>query len=149
MKIHAFMIVTALFTVTILSIPALAEPNIPYDYGRMSINTAVSGEAAVNETVSLIWSTGTGGAINTYEWKQTDNFVNPGDYSSHTRLTSEIGNESTSWEYLRWNTGNQPVITGSWFMNENTIMQPQYLSSDPIRYSPFVPYNPSGYIPFL
>lgn len=149
MKINAFMIITALFMVMILSIPALAEPNIPYDYGHMSINTEVSGEAAVNETVSLIWSTGTGGAINSYEWKQSDNFVNPGDYTSHTRFTMEIGNESTSWDYIRWNTGGQPVSPGSWFMNEDTIMQPQYLISGPIRYSPVVPYSTTGYLPFL
>jgi hypothetical protein len=150
MNIRAFMLVAALFMVTILSIPALAEPNIPYDFGRMSINTEVSGEAAVNETVSLIWSTGTGGAMNTYEWKQSDTFANPGDYTSHTRFTMEIGNESTSWDYLRWNTGNQPVIPGSWFMNENTIMQPQYLTSGPVRFSPPVPYSPLGsYLPYL
>jgi hypothetical protein len=149
MKIRAFMVVAALFMVTILSIPALAEPNIPFDYGHMSINTEVSGEAAVNETVSLIWSIGTGSATNTYEWKQSDTFANPSDYTSHTRLTMEIGNESTSWDYIRWNTGSQPIIPGSWLMNENTIMQPQYLISGPIRFSPPVPYSTPRYLPYL
>jgi hypothetical protein len=150
MNIRVFMVAAALFLMAILSIPALAEPNIPYNYGHMYINTEVSGEAAVNETASLRWSTGTDGAMNTYEWKQSDNFVNPGDYTSHTRFTMEIGNESTSWDYLRWNTGNQPVIPGSWYMNDNTIMQPQYLISNPFWFSPPVPYRSSGsYLPYL
>lgn len=139
MNIRAFMVVTAIFMVTFLSLPALAGTPIPSDYARMYVNTEVSGEASVNETVSLLWSPGTG---ESYEWKQSDSFVNPQDYTSTSRFTMEIINNSTSWDYARWNNTRDPSTPGSWILNEDTIMQPKYLLGDPVPFYQPLPYGP-------
>jgi hypothetical protein len=127
MKISTFMMVTALFIGAILSIPALASPNVPIDNAHVKINSMISGDAVVNETVSLIWSEGTGDSAKTYEWKQTKTFENPDNYTTHTLFDMTRGNESTSWDYQHWNTEGP-----SWTLNDQSIMQPQYLVSEPV-----------------
>jgi hypothetical protein len=116
--------IIAFILLALVFIPCSASPDSLPGTQHVTIKSEYSGNAVVNETISLKWSTGTPGNMNTYTWQQSSVLTQPGQ-TSLTLLDIDRTNQSTTWQLKR----SSSAIPGIFTLTEHSIIQPQYLTS--------------------
>jgi hypothetical protein len=100
---------------------------------HITIKSEYSGDAAVNETISLKWSTGTFGNMDTYTWQQSSVLNKPGQ-ADNTQLDIERSNQSMTWQLKR----SSSTFPGVFTVDDHSITKPPFSSDSLIPFSPLV-----------
>ncbi len=128
-----------LYVATVLALAILIAPIVTASatFGNSLIKTdsQFSGDAVVNETINLKWSTGT----DTYEWNQASVYKNTSGQRTQSVLNVRQENGSMTWSYQR-NGYSMPFQTSqNQYTDDYSIMKPQYRLSFPVnRFMPIL-----------
>jgi len=116
-----------ILAVSILLAPLVTATQVPFGNSFINTDSEFSGDAVVNNTIDIKWTTWDDNQPNTYEWKDTSILSNTTSQRTHSALN--LGQDSSSsWIYQR--TGFMvPSKSGiSQYMDSNTISRSAFLS---------------------
>jgi hypothetical protein len=122
MKDPNIMFIALLLGLAVLVVPIVSASGFSFGNSVIKSESEFSGDAVVNETIDLKWSTGT----DTYEWGQSNVYNNTLGQRTQSVLNIRQENGSLTWTYQR--NGNiiplQPSVNH--FTDDQAIMKPQY-----------------------
>lgn len=116
------MVIALMLGLAVLVVPIVSAAAFSFGNSVIKSESEFSGDAVVNETIDLKWSTGT----DTYEWGQSSVFNNPLGQRTQSVLNIRQENGSLTWTYQR--NGNtvplQPSVNH--YIDDKIIVKPQY-----------------------
>ena len=116
----------------LLMTPIVSASLTPFGNIMIKTDSEFSGDAVLNETIDLKWTTG----LDTYEWKQSSVNKNMLGQKTQSVLNIRQENGSVSWLFQR-NGFSVPSQTSiNQYMDDKTITKPQYRLSYPA-----IPFN--------
>jgi hypothetical protein len=133
MKKPYIMVIALMLGLAVLVVPIVSAAAFSFGNSVIKSESEFSGDAVVNETIDLKWSTGT----DTYEWGQSSVYNNPLGQRTQSVLNIRQENGSLTWTYQR--NGNtvplQPSVNH--YTDDKIIVKPQYhLPVTGIKYLP-------------
>jgi len=133
MKKPKVMFIVMMLGLAVLIVPIVSASAFPFGNSVIKSESEFSGDAVVNETINLKWSTG----MDTYEWNHSSVFNNTLGQKTQSVLNIRQENGSTTWSY-QTNGYTVPFQTSvNRFMDDQTILKPQYHPLYPaIRFMP-------------
>lgn len=117
----------------LLAAPVVSASSIPFGNSMIKTDSEFSGDAVLNETIDLKWTTG----MDTYEWKQSSVYQNTLGQKTQSVFSFRQENGSVLWSFQRngYNIPSQTPVNQ--YIDQNTITKPQYHLSYPvIRFMP-------------
>lgn len=125
------MIIAMIIGLALLVVPIVSASAIPFGNSMIKTDSEFSGDAVMNETINIKWTTG----MDTYEWKQSSVYTS--GQKTQSVLNFRQDNGSLIWSFQRngFNVPSQGPINQ--YMDDATIIKPQYHLS--YRTIPFMP----------
>lgn len=116
------MVIAMMLGLALLVSPVLSASSFSFGNSMIKTDSEFSGDAALNETIDLKWSTG----MDTYEWKHSS--VNKNTLGQKTQSMLNIGqqNGSISWSFQRNGFGIPSPASINQYVDDHTIVKPQY-----------------------
>jgi hypothetical protein len=133
MKKPNLMQIAIILGLTLLFIPIVSASSMPFGNSMIKTDTEFSGDAVLNETIDIKWTTG----MDTYEWKQSSVYKNSSGQRTQSVLNFRQENGSVLWSFQRngYTVPSQSPINQ--YIDQNTIMKQQSRFSYPdIRFMP-------------
>jgi hypothetical protein len=133
MKKPNLMQIAIILGLTLLFVPIVSASATPFGDSMIKTDSEFSGDAVLNETIYLKWTTG----MDIYEWKQSSIYKNSSGQRTQSVLNFRQENGSVLWSFQRngYTIPSQSPINQ--YMDENTIMKQQSRFSYPvIRFLP-------------
>jgi len=120
------MVIAMMLGLALLVTPVISASSFSFGNSMIKTDSEFSGDAVLNETIDLKWSTG----MDTYEWKQSS--VNKNTLGQKTQSMLNIGQQdgSLSWSFQRNGIGIPSPASINQYMDDHTIMKPQYRISN-------------------
>lgn len=138
MKKSKFTLVSLVLGLFLILLPVVSASAVPFGNSLIKTDTEFSGDAVVNETIDLKWSTG----MDTYEWKQSSVYSNTLGQKTQSVFDFRQVNGSTGWSFQRsgYNMPSQAPIYQ--YVDDHSIMKPQYRIGYPeIMYMPGIQFT--------
>ncbi|MEI7434142.1 MAG: hypothetical protein WCJ93_07835 [Methanomicrobiales archaeon] len=137
MKKQKIMFIALMLGLAVLVVPIVSASAFPFGNSVIKSESEFSGDAVVNETIDLKWTTGT----DTYEWGQSSVYNNTLGQKTQSVLNIRQENGSMTWSYQR--NGNsiplQPSVNH--YTDNQAIIKPQYRLPYPaIRFLPGIQF---------
>jgi hypothetical protein len=131
MKNPKLMIIAMIIGLALLVVPIVSASAIPFGNSMIKTDSEFSGDAVMNETINIKWTTG----MDTYEWKQSSVYTS--GQKTQSVLNFRQDNGSLIWSFQRngFNVPSQSPFNQ--YMDDSTIVKPQYHLS--YRTIPFMP----------
>jgi hypothetical protein len=119
------MIIAMIIGLALLLAPIVSASAVPFGNSMIKTDSEFSGDAVLNETIDIKWTTGT----DTYEWKQSSVYKNTLGQKTQSVLNFRQENGSLTWSFQR-NGFNVPFQSPvNQYMDDSTIIKRQYLPS--------------------
>jgi hypothetical protein len=125
------MVIAVIIGLALLVVPIVSASAIPFGNSMIKTDSEFSGDAVLNETIDIKWTTG----MDTYEWKQSSVYTS--GQKTQSVLNFRQDNGSLIWSFQRngYSIPSQSPINQ--YMDDSTIVKPQYRLS--YRTIPFMP----------
>jgi hypothetical protein len=137
MKKTKIMFIAMMLGLAVLIVPIVSASSFPFGNSVIKSESEFSGDAVVNETINLKWSTG----MDTYEWDQSSLYKNTLGQKTQSVLNIRQENGSMTWSYQRNGYAIPFQTSVNHFTDDQTIMKPQYRLSYPeIRFMPGIQF---------
>jgi hypothetical protein len=133
MKNPKIMYIAMVLALTIMVAPIVSASATSFGNSLIKTDSEFSGDAVVNETINLKWSTGT----DTYEWNHASVFNSTSGQKTQSILNIKQVNGSMTWSYQR-NGVTIPFQTSqNQYLDNYSMVKPQHKLSYPMI--PFMP----------